>query len=413
MSEIVAIAKKAKEAAHRLSYASTELKNKALLAMADSLDANAAGILSANELDLDGGRQRGLSSAMLDRLALSNDRLSSIAQGLRDVASLADPAGEIVRGWVNPNGLSIQQVRTPIGVIAMVYEARPNVTVDAAGLCIKSGNAAILRGGSEAVHSNWAISKVLVEAAEGAGLPTDSIQMIPTQEHEAVVEMLKLNGLIDLVIPRGSERLISMVVNNATIPVIKHFKGMCHLYIDKAADKQKAIAIAVNAKAQRPSTCNSIETILIHRDCAALTGDIVIALQNAGVEVRGDEFVQQFNGVVPATGEDWSTEYLDLIVSIKMVDDFDAAADHIRTYSSGLAEAIVTEDYSTGRKFMAVVDSAAVYLNASTRFTDGAEFGLGAEIGITTDKVFPRGPMGLRELTSSKYVIYGEGQIRT
>lgn len=409
---ISAMAARAREAAHRLAETPTSVKNEALVAMADALEAHAAEVLKENASDLKAGRDKGLSPAMLDRLTLDESRIAGMAGGLRDVSCLADPVGETTSGRRLPNGLEINQVRTPLGVIAMIYEARPNVTVDAAGLCLKSGNAVILRGGSEAVHSNRILAGVLKEASSRAGAPDDSIQMIPTQERVVVDEMLKLNGLIDLVIPRGSERLIRAVAEKSTIPVIKHFKGLCHLYIDRDADAAKATAIAVNAKAQRPGTCNSIETILVHVEASHLVAGLVSALSEAGVEIRGCDRTQALAAVKAATDEDWATEYLELIVSMRIVDSLEDAMAHIRKYSSGLAEAIVTENYGTARRFLRAVDSAAVYANASTRFTDGAEFGLGAEIGITTDRVFPRGPMGLRELTSSKYVIYGDGHTR-
>jgi len=413
LDSITQIAEKARRASYELSTLSTQTKNDALHAMADALQSESALILTENEKDLDAGRSRDLSKAMLDRLELSENRLAGIADGLRDVAALSDPVGETIRGWKNPNGLEIQQVRTPLGVIAMVYESRPNVTADAAGLALKAGSACILRGGSEAVHSNRVLAGVLSQAATSAGIPANAIQLVPTQEHEVVKEMLQLNDLIDLVIPRGGERLINMVVENSKIPVIKHFRGMVHVYIDEHADDEKAVAVAVNSKTQRPSTCNSCETILVHAAKLDMVPSLVKGLEAKDVEVRGDERVKSVaSNVVATTDEDWSTEYLDLVVSIRVVDSMDEALNHIRQYSSGLAESIVTEDYTSGRRFHLAVDSAAVYINASTRFTDGAEFGLGAEIGITTDKIFPRGPMGLRELTSSKYVIFGDGQIR-
>lgn len=411
---LVDIGKKAKRAAWELSTASTAVKNRGLYEMASALIRNTEKILIENEKDLKAGRDKGLTSAMLDRLLLDSDRIKGIADGLMDVAALPDPVGEVIKGQTIENGLQIRQVRTPIGVILMVYEARPNVTVDAAGLGLKSGNAVILRGGSEAVHSNRVLATILSEAADKAGCPKNCVQMVPTQEHEAVMQLLKMNEYINLVIPRGGERLIKTVTDNARMPVIKHFRGLCHVYVDSEAELEKSVNIVVNSKTQRPSTCNATETAIIHSKVApSYLPSIVGALREKGVEVRGDDKCREIvTDLVPASEEDWSTEYLDLIISIKIVDSLDDALEHINKYSSGLSDAIVTENYNDAQKFLNAVDSAAVYVNASTRFTDGAQFGLGAEIGITTDKVFPRGPMGLRELTGGKYIIYGSGQIR-
>ena len=414
MPEVSELAKRAKEAAFRLASLPTAVKNKALYFMADSLVKRQEPILQENQKDIEAGRARNLSSAMLDRLLLNESRIEGMAESLRDVASLPDPVGEVVKGWRLPNGLLITQVRTPMGVIAMIYEARPNVTVDAAGLCLKSGNAVLMRGGSEAINSNIALAEVLSQAAISAGIPEGAIQLVKTTEHEVVQEMLKLREYIDLVIPRGGEGLIKTVAENATMPVIKHFKGICHVYVDEMADLEMAVRIVDNAKTQRPSVCNAVETVLVHAKVASkYLPELAKVLTGKGVELRGDSKTRK---VLPqakeATEEDWSTEYLDLILSIKVVETLEEAIDHIRTYSTGLAEAIITEDYTAARKFLDEVDSAAVYVNASTRLTDGAEFGLGSEIGITTDKVFPRGPMGLEALTSTKYVAYGTGQIR-
>ena len=414
MPEVSELAKRAKEAAFRLASLPTAVKNKALYFMADSLVKRQEPILQENQKDIEAGRARNLSSAMLDRLLLNESRIEGMAESLRDVASLPDPVGEVVKGWRLPNGLLITQVRTPMGVIAMIYEARPNVTVDAAGLCLKSGNAVLMRGGSEAINSNIALAEVLSQAAISTGIPEGAIQLVKTTEHEVVQEMLKLREYIDLVIPRGGEGLIKTVAENATMPVIKHFKGICHAYVDEMADLEMAVRIVDNAKTQRPSVCNAVETVLVHAKVASkYLPELAKVLTGKGVELRGDSKTRK---VLPqakeATEEDWSTEYLDLILSIKVVETLEEAIDHIRTYSTGLAEAIITEDYTAARKFLDEVDSAAVYVNASTRLTDGAEFGLGSEIGITTDKVFPRGPMGLEALTSTKYVAYGTGQIR-
>lgn len=414
IEKVSAVAERARAASRALATSGTEARNSALRRMADALEERAAEILAENEKDLAAGRERKLTPAMLDRLALSESRIEGIAGGLREVAALPDPLGEVVWGRRLANGLDIRQVRTPLGVILMVFEARPNVTADAAGLCLKAGSAVILRGGSEALHSNAVLVGILARAVASAGLPAEAVQMVPTQDHAAVTALLKLNQYIDLVIPRGGEGLIRNVVENSTIPVIKHFRGLTHVYIDRTADPRKAVDITVNAKTQRASTCNALETLLVHSDVAGeVLPPLVKELRKAKVEVRGDAGVSQaVPDVAEATEEDWATEYLDLILSIKTVDSLDEAIEHIHTYSSGLTEAIVTEDMDAGRAFLDRVDSAAVYVNASTRFTDGAEFGLGAEIGITTDKVFPRGPMGLREITSTKYVIWGSGQVR-
>lgn len=415
MNEIEIMAKKAKEASWKLNTVTAKEKNGALQAMSDNLTANQTTILKENEKDLAEGRKRNLSSAMLDRLTLNEERIAGMANGLEDLIALPDPVGEVVRGYTLENGLEIRQVRTPIGVLLMVYEARPNVTVDSAGLGIKAGSAVILRGGSEAVHSNRILASLLSDAAGKAGLPPNCVQMVPFQEHEVVTELLKMNQYINLVIPRGGERLISNVVEHARMPVIKHFRGLCHVYIDKDADLQKAIKITVNSKAQRPSTCNAAETALIHKDSAAsILPSLADELKKAEVEIRGcKKSLEIVPGLKPATDEDWATEYLDLIISIKVVDSLEEALEHIQIYSSGLSDSIITENYQTAQRFLQQVDSAAVYVNASTRFTDGAQFGLGAEIGITTDKVFHRGPMGLRELTGAKYIIYGSGQTRS
>lgn len=413
MSEVLELGKKASEAAAELAFIETEVKDRALLAMADALDAKSSHILRENKKDLAAAEERGVPKAMQDRLLLDEDRLAGMAEGLRDVASLRDPVGEIVRGWRRPNGLLLTQVRTPIGVIGMVYEARPNVTSDAAGLALKSGNAVLMRGGSEAIHSNIAVAQVLAEAAEGQGVPAGSINLVRTTSREAVQEMLKLSQYIDIVIPRGGEGLIKTVAESATMPVIKHFKGLCHAFVDEAADLDMAVKVVDNAKTQRASVCNALETLLVHERVASDFLPSLAANFSKSVELRG---CPRTKAILPevkeATEADWATEYLDLILSVKVVDSMTEAVAHIRRYSSGLSEVIVTESYSGARRFLREVDSAAVYVNASTRFTDGAEFGLGAEVGITTDRVFPRGPMGLEALTSTKYVVYGSGQTR-
>lgn len=415
MNSLTEICQKAKEAAYELNITSTKIKDKALKNMADALISHQTEILVENEKDLEAGRRKKLSSAMLDRLALNSERIKSISQGILDIAALPDPVGEVISGHTLKNGLQIRQVRTPIGVVLMVYEARPNVTVDAATLGLKAGSAVILRGGSESVYSNRILASILANAAESSGCPKNCIQMVPTQEHEAVTQLLRMSEYIDLVIPRGGEKLIKNVAENARMPVIKHFKGLCHIYVDEFADEEKSVKITVNAKAQRPSTCNAAETLLIHNSVAEEQfPKIVKALQEKKVEIRGCKKCLEITpDIKKATEIDWETEYLDLKISVKIVDSLDEALGHIKKYSSGLSEAIITENYDNAQKFLLAVDSAAVYANASTRFTDGGQFGMGSEIGITTDKVFPRGPMGLRELTGSKYIIYGNGQIRT
>lgn len=414
MESVLDMAKKAKQASFKLATLPTEVKDKALLAMAGALVRKTEVILEANQKDLEAAKKKQISSAMMDRLMLNEVRVEGMAEDLREVADLRDPVGEVVKGWRRPNGLLINQVRTPIGVIGMIYEARPNVTADAAGLCLKSSNAALMRGGSEAINSNIAVAGVLSEAATQAGVPEGSIQLVKTTEHEAVMDMLKLGEYIDLIIPRGGEGLIKLVAENATMPVIKHFKGICHIYVDGQADLAKAVKIVDNAKTQRPSTCNAVETVLVHsRVAEEFLLKMVEALAPAQVEIRGCARTRELlPDIKQATDEDWATEYLDLILSVKVVDSLEEAIAHITRYSSGLSEAIITENYSSAKKFLEEIDSACVYVNASTRFTDGGQFGLGAEIGITTDKVFPRGPMGLEALTSTKYVIYGSGQIR-
>lgn len=413
MSEVRELAQRASQAAAELAFLETVVKDEALLAMAAALEKRQASILQENVKDLEAATAKGIPKAMQDRLLLDEQRISGMAQGLRDVAALRDPVGEIVRGWRRPNGLLLTQVRTPVGVIGMVYEARPNVTADAAGLALKSGNAVVMRGGSEAIHSNTAVAEVLAEAAESAGVPKGSINLVRTTSREAVKEMLGLGQYIDLVIPRGGEGLIKTVSELATMPVIKHFKGLCHIFVDEAADLPMAVAVVDNAKTQRPSVCNALETLLVHEKVAADFLPRLVAGFSQTVEIRG---CPRTKGILPdakeAQDEDWATEYLDLILSVKVVDTLEEAVEHIRRYSSGLSEAVITENYSAAGRFLREVDSAAVYVNSSTRFTDGAEFGLGAEVGITTDKVFPRGPMGLEALTSTKYVIYGNGQIR-
>ncbi|HCJ90385.1 MAG TPA: glutamate-5-semialdehyde dehydrogenase [Acidaminococcaceae bacterium] len=402
-------------AERRLATLSTAAKNAALLTMADALLDHAETILAANAGDIEAGKAGHMKESMLDRLLLTQDRLAGMAEGLRQVAALPDPVGTILGGGTLPNGLTVTKIRVPLGVIGIVYEARPNVTADAIGLCLKSGNAVLLKGGSEAIHSNTEIARVLREAAEQAGIPAGSVQFITSTDHAAVTELVQLNGLVDVVIPRGSARLINAVMANATVPVIQTGAGVCHTFVDAGADFGMAERIIVNAKTQRPSTCNAMETLLVHRAVAdAFLPRIVRTLQEHGVTVIGDETVQGVCGKVqPATDEDWATEYNDLRLSVKVVDGLDEALEHIARYGTKHSECIVTEDYAAARRFQQAVDAACVYVNASTRFTDGFQFGFGAEIGISTQKLHARGPMALPELTTYKYLISGDGQVRS
>lgn len=412
----------AKEAFKSLSNADTELKNAALLKMADALTESMDFILDANSLDLAKGREKGMSKALLDRLLLDEGRIKGMAEGLRQIASLDDPVGGVDKMWKRPNGITIGQMRVPLGVIGIIYEARPNVTVDATALCIKSGNAVILKGGSEAMESNKAIVHVISGACEAAGLPKGCINFIDTADREAVHILMKLNGYVDVIIPRGSGSLINFVVQNSTVPVIQTGEGNCHIFVDASADHKMAADIVINAKTQRPGVCNAAETLLVHREAAdAFLPLMAKRLFDKGVEIRGDEATLKIikhadlsdSGVlVPVTEKDWETEFLDLIIAVKVVDSLDEALDHIYRYSTKHSEVIVTNDYMNSQRFLREVDSAAVYVNASSRFTDGSEFGFGGEIGISTQKLHARGPMGLRELTTIKYIIYGEGQIR-
>jgi glutamate-5-semialdehyde dehydrogenase len=411
--DVRAVAGRARDAAVELVTATRAQKDAALRAMADALLDATGAVLAANREDVDAGRAEGLSEALLDRLALDDKRVAAMAQGLRDVAALPDPVGEVVRGYRQPNGLEIRQLRVPFGVVAMIYEARPNVTVDAAGLALKSGNAALLRGSGSAYRSNCALVDVLAGAAEKAGLPRDSVQLVPGTDRSSVGYLLKARGLVDLIIPRGGAGLINYVVENATVPVIETGVGNVHVYVDRSADLDTAERILVNAKTSRVSVCNAAETLLVHRDVAAeFVPRVLAALQEKDVTVHGDETFAEHDGVVPATDDDWAAEYLSLDLAARVVGDVDEAIAHIRRWSSGHTEAIVTRDLDTARRFVARVDSAAVMVNASTRFTDGGEFGFGAEIGISTQKLHARGPMGLPELTSTKWVVTGEGHVR-
>lgn len=407
-------AQAAKQAAAKLAVTSTAVKNAALLAMAAALEAQQSEILAANERDMTAAAAKGMKSSMLDRLKLTAERISGMADGLRQVAGLADPVGNVIDGKTLPNGLHITKIRVPLGVIGIIYEARPNVTADAAGLCLKSGNAVILKGGSEAMESNKTVAAILAQAAEGAGIPAGSIQFIDTSDRQAVQDLIHMNGLVDVVIPRGGAGLIQAVVRNASVPVIETGAGVCHTYVDKDADVEMAMKIAFNAKVQRPSVCNAMETLLVHKDIADKFLPMMLMMYNSSaVEICGDEAVQEYSGQVhPVTEEDWSTEYGDLRLSVKIVDSIEEAMAHIAKYGTGHSECIVTNNYQAAQLFQYTVDAAAVYVNASTRFTDGNEFGFGAEIGISTQKLHARGPMALPELTSTKYLINGNGQVR-
>lgn len=412
--KIKQITEDAKRASRKLAGLSTQIKNDALLRMAEGLIANSEQLIEANSKDLEYAKQKGLSSAMQDRLMISRDRIEKMRNSLCKVAQLNDPVGEIVKMWRRPNGLQVGKIRTPIGVIGIIYESRPNVTVDAASLCLKSGNAVILRGGSEAINTNIAIASILIEAAKQSGLPDKALQLIDFTDRTAVQELLKMDEDIDLIIPRGGHALIRAVVENSSIPVIKHDKGLCHVYVDSKADLKMGEEVAFNAKAQRPSVCNAMETLLVHKEVAKIfLPPMVKRFQEAGVVVRGCPKTKEIvSDISDASEKDWSTEYLDLILSIKVVESLDEAINHITRYGSMLAESIITTDYNRSWKFLREVDSASVYVNASTRFTDGEEYGLGAEIGISTQKLHCRGPMGLEELTSTKYIIFGNGQIK-
>ncbi len=407
-------AQAAKKAAAKLAVTSTAVKNAALVAMAQALEASEDEILAANARDMQAAAAKGMKSSMLDRLKLTAERIGGMADGLRQVAGLPDPVGNVVDGKTLPNGLHITKVRVPLGVIGIIYEARPNVTADAAGLCLKSGNAVILKGGSEAMESNKTVAAILAQAAESSGIPAGAIQFVDTSDRQAVQDLIHMNGLVDVVIPRGGAGLIQAVVRNASVPVIETGAGVCHTYVDKDADVDMAMKIAFNAKVQRPSVCNAMETLLVHKDIAAKFLPAMLMMYNAsGVEVRGDSAVQEYSGQVrPATDEDWATEYGDLRLSVKVVASIEEAMEHIAKFGTGHSECIVTNNYQAAQLFQYTVDAAAVYVNASTRFTDGNEFGFGAEIGISTQKLHARGPMALPELTSTKYLICGNGQVR-
>jgi glutamate-5-semialdehyde dehydrogenase len=414
VSEAIEKARLAKEASYKLANLSTDIKNKALDEMAKVISSGARDIIEANNLDLEIAYKKNIGKALMDRLTLDGERINDIIDGLKIVKNLHDPIGRIIAKWSRPNGLKIAKVRVPLGVIGIVYEARPNVTVDSAALCLKAGNAVILRGGSDAINSNMILAKLISEAAYKSGVPNGAIYLIESTERESVTEMLKLNHFIDVIIPRGGAGLIKHTMENSSIPVIQTGEGNCHAYVEKTADLKKAVEIVYNAKVQRPSVCNAIETLLVDESIAKEFLPMIFQrLKEAHVELRGDEKAKAIDpSIRSATEEDWKTEYLALILAVKVVSGVDEAVKHINAYGTRHSEAIMTRDKAAAKKFTDEVDAAAVYVNASTRFTDGGEFGFGAEIGISTQKLHARGPMGLAELTSYKYIVIGSGQIR-
>jgi len=412
-TDVAELARRAREASRDLALATRATKDAALVAMADAVESRSDEVLAANADDVRRAEDGGTEGHMIDRLRLTSERVSAMAGGLRDLAGLPDPVGEVVRGSTLANGLELRQVRVPFGVVGMIYEGRPNVTVDAAGICLKSGNAALLRGSSSAAASNAALVDVLRDAVAAARLPADAVQLVPADSRETVKELMRARGLVDVLVPRGGASLIRSVVEESTVPVIETGVGNCHVYVDWAADLDMALAIVLNSKTHRTSVCNAAESLLVH---AAVADDflprVVAALQGAGVTIHGDDAFTAYDGVVPATDDDFGREYLALDISAAVVPDLDAALEHIRRHSTGHTEAIVTRDQAAARRFVAEVDSAAVMVNASTRFTDGGEFGFGAEIGISTQKLHARGPMGLTEMTSTKFVVTGDGHVR-
>ena len=411
---VEAKARAARDAARVLALCPTKIKNDALAQMAHGLVEKCPALLEANRVDVERARTRGAARAFLDRLTLTETRIEEMAQGLREIAALPDPVGTVVEAWGRPSGIEITRVRVPLGVVGFIYESRPNVTADAAGLCLKSGNAAILRGGSEAIESNTMIAAVLAKAVDKAGGPADAIQFIDTTDREAVAALLELPGLVDLIIPRGGEEFVRWVAERSRVPVLKHDKGLVHVFVDASADLAMAVQIVLNAKAQRPSVCNALETLLVHREIAPqLLPPLAARLTEAGVELRGCPRTRALvPSIRPATEADWDTEYLDLILAVRVVDDLDAAIAHVQRHGTGLAEAIVTNHLANARRFTREVDAAAVLVNASTRLVDGGQFGMGAEMGISTSRVHARGPVGVRELTTTKFVVVGDGQVR-
>ena len=413
--EMLALAVAAQKASRQMAVLSSGVKNELLVQMATALEAAEVGLQQENEKDLQAAREKGMAAAMLDRLTLTGDRIKAMADGLREVAALPDPVGEVTGMWLRPNGIQVGRQRIPLGVIGIIYESRPNVTADAAGLCLKSGNAVVLRGGSEAIHSNRAIGAVLQQVMVSMGLPAAALQVVTTSDRNAVTELLKLEEQIDLIIPRGGEGLIRFVSEHSRIPVIKHYKGVCHTYVDAAADLQMAEQICINEKVQRPGVCNSMETLLVHRDVAdQFLPQITAAMRNNGVELRGCEKSRQIVADMnPASEEDWHAEYLDLILAVRVVDGYPQAKEHIEAYGSLHTEVIITESYPLAQQFLREINSSVVMVNASSRFSDGNQLGLGAEIGISTSKLHSFGPMGLEDLTTRKFVVLGNGQIRS
>jgi glutamate-5-semialdehyde dehydrogenase len=415
MSAVSDICKRAAETAPRVAMLPSKVKDAALRGMADSLEAKAAFLTDENGRDVAAARDQGMSDSVIDRLTLTDGRIAAMADGLRAVAAQPDPAGQILEGWTRPNGLVIERVRTPLGVVAVIYEGRPNVTADVAGLCLKSGNACVLRGSSVALTSNTAIVEVLRAAAAEAGVPDGAIQLVSDAGRDSAVELMQAKGHVDLLVPRGGQALIKSIEDNATVPYIIDGDGNCHVYVDRAADPEMATAIVLNAKTQRPSVCNAAETLLVHEELVdKWLSEALERLDDKGVEIRGDGRVRQvFPKATPATEDDWRTEYLDLIIAVRVVDSLDDAIEHVNRWGTSNAEGIVTEDLTAARRFAAEVDSGSVFVNASTRFSDGAEFGFGSEIGISTQKLHARGPMGLDALTTTKYVVWGQGQVRS
>ncbi|MBI3457850.1 MAG: glutamate-5-semialdehyde dehydrogenase [Candidatus Rokubacteria bacterium] len=411
---VEARARAAREASRALALASARVKNEALMQMARGVEEKVPAILEANRADLERARGQGHPRAFLDRLTLTDTRIEEMAAGIRQVAALADPVGETVRTWRRPNGMEVGRVRVPLGVVGIIYESRPNVTADAAALCVKSGNACVLRGGREALESNAVIAAILAKGLEKAGLPPEAIGFVDIPDREAVEVLLTLDRYVDLIVPRGGESFVRMVAERATMPVLKHDKGLCHVYVDADADLAMATEVALNAKVQRPGVCNAMETLLVHESvAAAFLPRVAERFREAGVELRGcPRTCALVPWAKPAMDEDWSTEYLDLILAVRVVEQFDAAVAHIRAYGSGLAEAIVTRDYGRARRFLSEVDAACVLVNASTRLCDGYQFGMGAELGVSTSKLHARGPVGVEELTTTKFVVMGSGQLR-
>jgi glutamate-5-semialdehyde dehydrogenase len=412
---VLEIATAARTAGQQMAQVSTNQKNQALVTLADHLETEAEQIFSANLKDIKQAEKNGLSAAMIDRLKVTEATISAMADGLREVAALSDPVGAITESCQRPNGLQVSRVRVPLGVIGIIYESRPNVTVDAAGLCLKAGNAVILRGGSEAIHSNRALADLITASLTASGLPGSAVQVIPVTDRAAVTTLLAQESLIDLIIPRGGEGLIRFVVANSKIPVLKHYKGVCHVFVDENADLTMAEEICFNAKVQRPGVCNAMETLLVHQDVAdAFLPEMGQRFKDAGVTIKGcDKTRQLLSWADEANEADWPAEYLDLILAVRVVDDMDQAMAHIATFGSNHTEVIVTQDYARARRFVQAVDASAVMVNASTRFNDGGQLGLGAEIGISTSKLHAYGPMGLTELTTTKFVVFGDGQVRT